>query len=496
MHANRPTLSSIIALSVIACSAIAVTAQSGDVDGRTLVMGQPTEQSVGDWREIGRAPETFEDGSYAWLGDLRVVADQLVSLGGLCQPDEGACADILWRSSDATTWTQAEFAGSNPAVRAITTTPEGLVAVGSTRSDGTTQAAVWTTADGVDWAESAAPPVRAIESVAASGESLVVTSGKHMWVTEGDGTWQQVKRPLGARVAAGPGGFLAYRGGGQDRVTPSALWRSSDGLEWRPVKLPRVLRKGPNALGELQLFPLTDGWILIPDRAKSPTAIFTSSDGVRWQSVPRPPKMSAGVSWVEEFGDLVQAHGLIINEDSGLWTWPLGDRAQRPTVAHDIRINRPVAWQDGYVAVAGATHELGGRALMGLTPDVVDRPSAATGSTFEVGLSNASGDVGQVVISDGSGRVVSATSGNSVDGASVRPFELDIENITATSLRLTWVGGPCESTDELTIDVTGQRFTLARPECAGDAVAFDRVLLLEFAGPITAEDIEAVVLAA
>jgi hypothetical protein len=66
------------------------------------------------------------------------------------------------------------------------------------------------------------------------------------------------------------------------------------------------------------------------------------------------------------------------------------------------------------------------------------------------------------------------------------------ENVDATTLRLTWTGGPCDVADTLAIDSTGRTFLLVEPECPGDAVAFDRVLLLHLSSPIDAAEVHAV----
>ena len=95
-----------------------------------------------------------------------------------------------------------------------------------------------------------------------------------------------------------------------------------------------------------------------------------------------------------------------------------------------------------------------------------------------------------VDVTDSSSTLVRAASGTPGDGASVEVYTVAVANVSPTILRLTWVGGPCDSTNLLSIDAAGRRLVLVQPQCPGDAVATDRILDLEFTTPIDAADIE------
>jgi hypothetical protein len=97
-----------------------------------------------------------------------------------------------------------------------------------------------------------------------------------------------------------------------------------------------------------------------------------------------------------------------------------------------------------------------------------------------------------VEVVDESGLLLGATSGHPGDGASAEPYVVTVTNDSPTILRLAWVGGPCDGRLTLSIDATGRRFRLVQPECAGDAVVHDRVLLARFARQIAAGDVEAI----
>ena len=116
--------------------------------------------------------------------------------------------------------------------------------------------------------------------------------------------------------------------------------------------------------------------------------------------------------------------------------------------------------------------------------------SPAAIGTAHVALNVATPNAVTIDVTDASATLTGAASGTPGDGASVEAYTLVVTNVTPTTLRLTWVGGPCDSANKLLIDAARQRLVVVQPECPGDAIATDRVLDLEFATPIKASDLE------
>ena len=118
--------------------------------------------------------------------------------------------------------------------------------------------------------------------------------------------------------------------------------------------------------------------------------------------------------------------------------------------------------------------------------------AASTGGdgSAHVVLNVATPNAVTIDVTDASSSLVGAASGTPGDGASVEAYTLAVANVTPTTLRLTWVGGPCDSANKLLIDAARHRLVVVQPECPGDAIATDRVLDLEFATPIKASDLE------
>jgi hypothetical protein len=117
-------------------------------------------------------------------------------------------------------------------------------------------------------------------------------------------------------------------------------------------------------------------------------------------------------------------------------------------------------------------------------------PAGPIGSAHVV-LAVATGNAVAIDVTDASATLTKAASGTPGDGASVDAYKLVVTNPTPTRLRLTWLGGPCDATNTLSIDAARHRLLLVQKECPGDAIATDRILDLEFSTPVKATDFEA-----
>lgn len=126
-------------------------------------------------------------------------------------------------------------------------------------------------------------------------------------------------------------------------------------------------------------------------------------------------------------------------------------------------------------------------------------PTPTDGGTdampIKVDLDNVSGADVYVDIADRTGLLVSAESGKPAEGQSVAPYALEVENLDATTLKLTWVDYPIDNALALYIDEhdRGIRLLLVQPQPTGptDSIALDRELVLSFSKPISADTVEA-----
>ena len=168
-------------------------------------------------------------------------------------------------------------------------------------------------------------------------------------------------------------------------------------------------------------------------------------------------------------------------------------------------MNRHTSQTSASTAVACFALAIGIAACAAVTRSPVPTTNPTTGqvaspassvlpaTSVHVELANASRNAVAVDVLDESGSIVGAESGAPGDGASVEPNAMIVANDDPATLRLTWAGGPCDATSTLTVDLATSRLLLVQPECSGDAIAFDRVLILHFNGPINAHALETMV---
>jgi len=123
------------------------------------------------------------------------------------------------------------------------------------------------------------------------------------------------------------------------------------------------------------------------------------------------------------------------------------------------------------------------------SPTVTVSPTASSTSlpspaVVHVDLIEVAGADASVDITDRSGALASAESGQPAEGGSVGEGRIDIQPdpADATVAVLTWTGSPCDTTHALDIAPDGRTLTLRRARCEGDAVPRDLRLRLRFDG--------------
>lgn len=122
-------------------------------------------------------------------------------------------------------------------------------------------------------------------------------------------------------------------------------------------------------------------------------------------------------------------------------------------------------------------------------------PLAAPAVTpVHVQLEQCCADDLSVDVVDESGHLVRAASGPNVEGGSVQ--EVTIANDDPRTLRVTWPGSPCDTVHRLTIDPAGTSITVDRPQCFGDALPADRIVVLTFDVDVDAASIQATLVTA
>ena len=121
-------------------------------------------------------------------------------------------------------------------------------------------------------------------------------------------------------------------------------------------------------------------------------------------------------------------------------------------------------------------------------PSPVASPSPAT---TRVDLIDDIGGTAYVEITDRSGTLVRARSGQSSEAGPVTG-DIGANNLAGdpASIVLSWVGCPSDTRHVLTIAADRRTMTLDQPVCQGDTLGVDRVLVLTFDRAVPASDVD------
>lgn len=125
-------------------------------------------------------------------------------------------------------------------------------------------------------------------------------------------------------------------------------------------------------------------------------------------------------------------------------------------------------------------------------------PSTVPGAPASVDLDSPSGHEVSILIHGETGDIEGAVSGKPRDGMSVGWHKSIVRNLDAKTIELTWVGLPGDEVADLDISKanSGYAFTIVQmnPYPYTDAMGEDRVLVLSFDGPASADDISVEIL--
>jgi hypothetical protein len=129
-------------------------------------------------------------------------------------------------------------------------------------------------------------------------------------------------------------------------------------------------------------------------------------------------------------------------------------------------------------------------------PIATPAPTNPVGAPIRFQLPNATGAEVWIDILDEIGFLAGARPGTPGGGMSVEPNTVKVENLDATTLKLTWVDYPIDNELDLYIEkFEGRiRFLLVQPEPSGptDSIGFDRELILSSSQPTSADEVDAV----
>jgi hypothetical protein len=185
------------------------------------------------WRQVEGGEEMLGQ-----LIDVVATDDGLFAVGGV----PGADSAGIWRSTDGENWERTGGDFESAFMWSIAEGGPGLVAVGWRRNP-EPSAAVWTSADGVEWTLASDPEgfelTEGTDVIDLDG-TLVMVGGTfdgsgRIWTSTDGATWDLVDLDMAGGFArtltSTPAGLLAVGSGGD---MAGAAWLSTDGRSWEP----------------------------------------------------------------------------------------------------------------------------------------------------------------------------------------------------------------------------------------------------------------------
>jgi hypothetical protein len=266
------------------------------------------------WNRLEAASLPTESSNGTEIRSVVQLGERLVAAG----VTDGDGDDAFVWMTDGDQWISIEnedFGGEGTQeIRGLTVWEHGVVAVGWDTTDG----AVWTSPDGLDW-ERASDPTGAlagdgnqrVHDVVPGGPGLVAVGETRgvgdgvgdfdagIWISEDGDVWDRVDNTQaglageGEQVAkvirAGPDGLLVagYDWGG-DNGRDAAVWSSPDGVTWSQEG-DRSVFGGPldqeiHGLTQVGTGWVAAGWTRL-DKENRDAAVWASDDGSTWDLV-------------------------------------------------------------------------------------------------------------------------------------------------------------------------------------------------------------------
>jgi hypothetical protein len=259
---------------------------------------------------------------------------------------------MIWRSTDGRHWERVLRTSADQRLHAITAGGPGFVAVGAAG----TQAAVWTSKDGVTWR----PVVDSaldrgwMQTIVATDSGLVAFGGRAdtdsrvIWTSPDGIEWLAATNASGLRVARGlqavtawDGRALAFVGASDYTMSPVEVWSTTGRAEWEHV----ATLPGGDQLSVSRAAGGPQGWVALGVRGSGSTPVaWYSADGVTWERAVTGPDVSTSVIGVDAGFIATGSVGSLNDETCGdqrdfhghTWTSADGRTWQRMAVSKDF----------------------------------------------------------------------------------------------------------------------------------------------------------------
>lgn len=372
----------------------------------------------------------------------------------------------MWYSTDGSRWTRLAGAervidGSDqPSVNSLVVSPRGVWAAGSAVAGTATDAALWTSIDGIHWSaiRSAARSFtgngdHVIDGLATLGTGFVAVGGVRTadqwmpasWISPDGFSWSQASEafPMSPAASAGPPGAIAAAVAGTAVATapgstgadlvavgggPAAqrMWTSTDGLSWSEASLPPAAAAATG--WRLSLVATRSATTIVADSTVGQPRLLADASGT-WTEVTADPAafgvpapQAVPASLVLDHGQLhvavdvtdpSQALGpaqasvvVLTSTDGSTWT----AETSGGTFAGQV-VRALLAVPDGLAAAGGQVDQPGQVAAAGIWTSPAGQawtpapaaPGTFGGGTLPAARATALARVGQVLVAVGHG---------------------------------------------------------------------------------------------
>jgi hypothetical protein len=267
-------------------------------------------------------------------------------------------------------------------------------------------------------------------------------------------------------------------------VAPTPSAPPGTPLATMPARFERSIPLTVAVGGPVTLTVIDETGVLVAAESGTPVGDGASVDGVDIAADPADDRALI-VTWVgscETRGTMTvdgrQRTIAIVMERCDDDTFP-SDRVVRLEFGTSVR---PDEWSGTATEMPASSQPVASAVTGG--PEPIGSPAVPP---VHVDLIEEAGNDATIDVVDESGQLVSAVAaaGATEQGSS----DFDATNVAETSIRLDWIGSPCDTIHRLTIDPTLTTLTIDRPLCQGDAMPLSRALVLTFRTPVDATDL-------
>ncbi|MFQ5967864.1 MAG: hypothetical protein ACE5MI_09665 [Acidimicrobiia bacterium] len=287
--------------------------------------GPPSSEAI-SWSRVPHDEAIFGGAGVQRMASVTAGGPGLVAVGSVGPVDDADAA--VWTSLDGLNWSrvthdEAALGGErSQRMTSVTVGGPGLVAVGWDRSGGDQDAAVWTSPDGIAWfriphdeAALGGEGSQRLASVTSGGPGLVAVGSDRsggdvdaaVWTSPVGIVWSRVPHSEAVFGGEDSQDMRGVTAGGEELVAvgsdrsggdqDAAVWTSPDGITWSRVPHDEAVFGGEGFEFIVSVTSGGPGLVAVgrDGLGDADAAVWTSPDGLTWSRVPHDEAVFGGV---------------------------------------------------------------------------------------------------------------------------------------------------------------------------------------------------------